>query len=88
MPYKIELSKRAGRQLKGLSREVQVRIGRAIDGLAQTPVPQNARKLVGLEDLYRIRVGDYRVVYTIQHEVLLVLVVAVGHRREIYDRLP
>jgi mRNA interferase RelE/StbE len=85
--YKIELSRRADRQLRSLSREIQVRVGRAIDGLAQQPVPPRARKLAGHDDLYRVRVGDYRIVYTVQHEVLLVLVVAVGHRREIYDRL-
>lgn len=65
-----------------------MRIGRALDGLTQTPIPPTARKLTGLEDLYRIRVGDYRVVYTVRHQVLVVLVVAIGHRREIYDRLP
>jgi mRNA interferase RelE/StbE len=85
--YNIELSRRAERQLRSLSREVQVRVGRAIDGLAQQPVPPGARKLAGHDDLYRVRVGDYRIVYTVQHRILLVLVVAVGHRREIYDRL-
>lgn len=85
--YTIELSKRAERQLRSLSRETQVRIGRSIDALSRQPIPPTAKKLSGHEDLYRVRAGDYRIVYTVRHEVLIVLVVAIGHRREIYDRL-
>jgi mRNA interferase RelE/StbE len=86
--YTIELSRRAERQLRAFPREVQARIGRSVDALSRQPVPPGARKFSGHDDLYRIRAGDYRIVYTVRHEVLVVLVVAVGHRREIYNRLP
>jgi len=85
--YKIELSRRAERQLKLFAREIQARIGRAIDGLSQQPIPPGAKKLAGHDDLYRVRVGDYRIIYTVHHQVLVILVVAIGHRKEIYNRL-
>ena len=53
-------------------------------GLANDPRPPGCDKLAGVENLYRIRVGDYRVVYQIRDEMLLVLVVKIGHRREVY----
>ena len=53
-------------------------------GLANDPRPPGCDKIAGLEALYRIRVGQYRVVYQIQDHVLLVLVVKIGHRREVY----
>ena len=86
--YRIELARRAERQLRAFPREVQARIGRSIDALSRQPIPPTAKKLSGHHDLYRVRAGDYRIVYTVQHEALIVLVVAIGHRREIYDRLP
>jgi mRNA interferase RelE/StbE len=68
----------------GLGREPQERIGRAIDALSTTPRPAGAVKLRGAEGYFRIRVGDYRVVYEIADSVLVVLVVRIGHRREVY----
>jgi mRNA interferase RelE/StbE len=61
-----------------------VRLVAAMRGLASDPRPPGCEKLAGMESLYRIRVGDYRIVYQIQDEVLLVLVVKIGHRREVY----
>jgi len=52
--------------------------------LANNPRPFGSDKLAGPEELYRVRVGDYRIVYQIQDEALLVLVVKIGHRREVY----
>ena len=60
------------------------RLVEAMRGLANDPRASGCDKLAGLEDLYRIRVGDYRIVYQIRDEVLLVLVVKIGHRREVY----
>lgn len=65
----------------------QSKIGAAIDELAHRPRPGGAKKLAGPESLYRIRVGDYRVVYQIEDRILHVLVVIVGHRRDVYDKL-
>ena len=61
-----------------------MRLRTRIDSLADNPRPPDTKKLSGAEELYRIRVGDYRVLYAIQDKVLLVLVVKVGHRREVY----
>jgi mRNA interferase RelE/StbE len=86
MPYRVELKPRADKQLRALPRSVQLRVVRALDDLADEPRPQGVKKLAGKDDLYRIRVGDYRIIYQIQDERLVVLVVRIGHRREIYDK--
>jgi mRNA interferase RelE/StbE len=59
----------------------------AILGLAGDPHPPGSKELQGAGDLYRIRVGDYRVLYTVEHDRLVVLVVDVGNRRDIYRSL-
>ena len=60
------------------------RVLRAIDGLAQQPRPSGCRKLVGSEDAFRIRIGDYRVIYTLDDAVFIVAIESVRHRREVY----
>jgi len=82
--YKVEFRPSARRELKKLPRRDQVRLLRAIDGLAYDPRPPGVKKLTGADDLYRVRVGDYRVVYQIHDDRLVVLVVRVGHRKDIY----
>jgi mRNA interferase RelE/StbE len=84
VPYRIEFAPGAARDLRGLPRQVQERLRPPIDGLAMEPRPPQAVKLAGSDELYRIRAGDYRVVYAVRVEVLVVLIVRVGHRREIY----
>lgn len=87
MTYRVELKPQADRQLQRLPQPVQIRIVRALRGLADNPRPRGVKKLADdAEDLYRIRVGDYRVVYQIQDDRLIVLVVRVGHRRDVYRR--
>ena len=87
MAYRIEFAPRADRQFRALERSLQVRLGRRIDSLAENPRPQGIKKLAGEEDLYRLRVGDYRIIYRIQEKRLLVLVVGVGHRADVYRGL-
>ncbi|WP_217994858.1 type II toxin-antitoxin system RelE family toxin [Methylogaea oryzae] len=70
--------------MKELSVAERVRIVQAIDGLKTNPHPHGAVKLSGGQGLYRLRSGDYRVIYRIENAELLVLVVKVGHRREVY----
>jgi mRNA interferase RelE/StbE len=82
--YRIRVAPAALRQLRKLDRTAQKRVQAAIELLAEEPRPKGAKKLVGGEGEWRVRTGDYRIVYEIQDDVLLVLVVAVGHRREIY----
>lgn len=85
MTYQIEFAKRAAKQFKALPIKEQERLQPKIDALATEPRPGGVVKLSGEEDLYRIRVGNYRILYAIQDAQLLVLVVKVGHRREVYD---
>lgn len=84
--YTVELKPAAFRALKRIQRKDQLRIGVKIDSLGADPRPQGCEKLAGEEDLYRVRVGDYRILYTIRDNRLLVLVVEIGHRREVYRR--
>jgi mRNA interferase RelE/StbE len=80
----VRLKKTAQRDIKSLDRPVQKRILARLTELASEPRPAGAELLTGLADVWRVRVGDYRIVYTIKDDVLLVLVLRVGHRREIY----
>lgn len=85
MTYSISVTPNARRSLGKLSHESAERIARAIDALASEPRPTGCKKLKGADELWRIRVGDYRVIYTINDGKLLVLVVRVGHRRDVYE---
>lgn len=84
MSYQVEISKGALKQLKKLSPELQERIQAKIDYLAIEPRPDGVKKLKARDNSYRIRVGDYRVVYEIIDDVLLIIVVEVGHRGNLY----
>jgi len=86
MTYRIQLAPAAVRQLRKLDPTARRRIQAAIELLADQPRPSGAKKLVGGDGEWRVRTGDYRIVYEIRDEVLVVLVVAVGHRRDIYQR--
>lgn len=86
MTYRIELSPPAARQLRKLDGDARRRVQAAVELLGQDPRPAGARKLVGGEGEWRVRTGDYRIVYEVNDGVLLILVLAVGHRREIYRR--
>jgi mRNA interferase RelE/StbE len=84
MTYQIEFVKQAAKQFKSLPDLVQQRISPKIDALAIEPRAIGAVKLAGAEDLYRIRVGEYRVIYSIEDDLLVILVVKIAHRREVY----
>ena len=86
MAYEIRFKPSAAKDLARLPRDAQRRIAPAIDGLAANARPPGAEKLAG-EDAWRIRVGDYRIVYEIEDRVLVILVLHVGNRREVYRRL-
>ena len=87
MLYAVEFSKRAYRQLAILPRNIQERVSRQIDLLGNNPRPAASERVKGRSDLYRIRVGDYRIVYQVHDNILIVLVVRIGHRREVYKNL-
>ncbi|MGI8762201.1 MAG: type II toxin-antitoxin system RelE family toxin [Jatrophihabitantaceae bacterium] len=83
--YRIELRPAAVRALRKLDPQVRRRVQGAIALLAQDPRPPSARALRGRPGL-RVRVGDHRIVYTVEDDVLLVVVVRLGHRRDVYDQ--
>jgi len=83
--YRIEVRPAAVRALRQLDPPARLRVQGAIALLAQNPRPPAARALRGRPGL-RVRIGDSRVIYTVTDDVLLVVVITVGHRREIYDR--
>jgi mRNA interferase RelE/StbE len=88
MTYRIEVAPAAARQLRKLDPPARRRIQAAVELLAQEPRPAGATKLVSGDREWRVRTGDYRIVYEIHDQVLLVLVLAVGHRRDIYRGPP
>jgi mRNA interferase RelE/StbE len=74
----------AEKELAALSSTLQTRIIKVIDGLAVDPRPNGCKKLSGSKNAYRVRVGEYRIVYEVYDGVLVVIVVRVAHRREVY----
>lgn len=84
MPYSVMLAPSAERQLKSFSVPIQKRLAKRMKSLQDTPRPQGVKRLAGVEDLYRIREGNYRIIYTIRDKELIVLVVKIGHRKEVY----
>ena len=84
MNYAIEIKPAAMKALAGLPRADQQRIRGKIEALANNPRPVGVVKLSGPENLYRVRSGDYRVVYQICDRILVVVIIRIGHRREVY----
>lgn len=75
------------KDLRSLPKSIIVRVMKQIEELATDPLPRKAIKLEGGEDLYRVRVGDYRIIYGIDRAVKLVTIHYVRHRRDVYRRL-
>ncbi len=84
--YTVVLKPAAERALKKIVQPTLRRIAKAIDNLGTDPRPSGVTALQGKPGLLRIRVGDYRIIYIVRDDVLTVLVVTVGHRREVYQR--
>ncbi len=84
MNYTIEISSLATRQIKKLPSETQIQVLATLAALTQKPRPDGVTKMKGEDNTYRLRVKNYRIVYEILDEQLIVLIVKVGHRREVY----
>ena len=84
--YRIEWKRSAIKELKYLPKEVVVRIVRAVGQPTENPFPAGVKKLAGSERTYRIRERSYRVVYTVAPSALVIEIVRVGHRKDVYDR--
>lgn len=85
MRYTVNFRPSARKSLGKLPRRDQVRIVSAAEALSQEPRPLGSKKLSTEEDLWRIRVGSYRVIYQIEDDGLLILVVKIGHRKDVYQ---
>lgn len=84
MSYRLDFTRAARKQFLNLAKPVQKRIAPRVDALATDPRPHGVKKLQGGKDLYRIRVGDWRIIYMIRDRELLVLVVRIANRRDAY----
>jgi len=82
--YTVQFTPRARRDLTRLESPIQRRIAAAIDQLALNPRPSGVKKLADSENHWRIRVGDYRIIYQIFDEVLVIVIVTIGHRGDVY----
>lgn len=82
--YRIEFKPRAIKQLRKLPGDIIAKVSRQIDQLAENPRPDGCKKLSGTEYSYRVRVGSYRVVYSVFDDVLIIQVIKIGHRKDIY----
>lgn len=87
MTYTVEISTSAAKSLAKIEKKTRLRIIGAIELLAVDPQPPGVKLLRGgKQGRWRARVGDYRIVYTVENDRLIVLVLRVAHRREVYDR--
>jgi len=82
--YQIELTPAARRDLKSVPARVRKQIDKQILALAENPYPPGSKKLRAVEGLHRVRVGDYRILYIVEAKRLVVVIVTIGHRRDVY----
>jgi len=85
--FRIEFTKSAAKALMAIPRKDQKWIARKIERLAQNPPAPAKTKMKGNNPFHRVRVGDYRIIYEIQNEILLILILKIGHRKEVYRRV-
>ncbi len=84
--YHIKFSRPAEKDYKKLPREIAERVDKAIKPLADEPRPANCKKLQN-SHFYRIRVGDYRILYEIKEDTVIILVLRIRHRKEVYKNI-
>jgi len=87
LKYRVEVKRSAAKALKKIPKPDQKRISKAIDNLSENLPNPDATKMKGNNPFHKIRVGDYRIVYEIQNEVLLILIIKIGHRKDVYRSL-
>ena len=87
MTFRIKLTKSAAKALKAIPKKSQKRIVKKIESLAEGSPEPSKTKMKGDNPFHRVRVGEYRIIYEIQNEILLILILKIGHRKEVYRRL-
>jgi mRNA interferase RelE/StbE len=85
--YEVRFSRAASKEAEKLPSDVAERVAPAIDALAENPRPIGCQKLQGEEDLWRIRVGDYRIIYQVDARGRILYIRRIRHRREVYRRI-
>jgi mRNA interferase RelE/StbE len=83
--YQIEWKSSAEKELRKLPPEMIQRVFQKVELLAENPFPSGCRKVVGSEQTWRIRIGDYRVIYNVFSSVLVIEIVRVAHRKDVYQ---
>ena len=84
--YKIEWKQSARKEIEKLGKKAILRIIQHVEKLAENPLPIGSRKLHGADHTYRLRVGNYRVIYSLYSEILTIEIIKVGHRKEVYRK--
>lgn len=82
--YKVKIAKKAQKEFKKIPGIYQRKISKAIKELAETPMPSSVKKMHGATNRYRIRVADYRIIYDVDGGEMVILVIKVGHRQQVY----
>ena len=82
--YSLEISRTAEKQLRKLPAESRRRVARAMLALGGEPHPSGSRKLTGYDDVFRVRVGVYRIIYSVAGRALVIIILKIGHRKDIY----
>ncbi len=88
MSYRVEVKRSAAKALKKIPKADRKRIIDKIDGLIDNPPNPDTTKMKGNNPFHKVRTGDYRIIYEIQESILVILIVNVGHRKDIYRNLP
>jgi mRNA interferase RelE/StbE len=82
--YSLRISRTAEKQFRRLPAEDRRRVARAMLGLGEEPHPPGSRKLTGYDDVFRVRVGVYRIIYSISGRTLVIIILKIGHRKDVY----
>lgn len=82
--HEVQISRTAERQLGRLDRTARRRVAAAMLALAENPRPRGCRKLLGYDDVFRVRVGRYRLLYSVSDNTVVIVILKVGHRRDVY----
>lgn len=86
MEYQVRIKKSAIKELSRLPKSIAIKVSRVIDGFKTDACPKGYKKLKGSENDYRVRIGDYRILYSIYDDVLIIEVVKIAHRKHAYKK--
>ena len=85
--YQIKWKNSAKKELKSLAKEMIPKIIKTVESLAENPYPTGIKKMVGSNNTYRIRVGEYRIIYNIESNLLIIEIIKIGHRQGVYKKI-